>query len=171
MFIEVCIIFNDFFVSFLIQDNNCRMVQCIKLYFVLVYLREPEVMSLNFAEEPPGRSPHSIRKNSKNSPLVSFPSAWQMNTKTRCICNVFNKRTKLIIYGPRRQLISPVCYQEYSKSYGWFEWKWLQYWWMVQFRCDNLLELIKFWIQEYVEKIFSIVREDKIWTLASYLYK
>uniref|UniRef100_A0A3Q4GLQ4 protein kinase C n=1 Tax=Neolamprologus brichardi TaxID=32507 RepID=A0A3Q4GLQ4_NEOBR len=32
---------------------------------------------LNFAEEPPGRSPHSIRKNSKNSPLVSFT----------CICN------------------------------------------------------------------------------------
>uniref|UniRef100_A0A3B4HC06 Serine/threonine-protein kinase N2-like n=1 Tax=Pundamilia nyererei TaxID=303518 RepID=A0A3B4HC06_9CICH len=51
--------------------------------------QEPEVMSLNFAEEPPGRSPHSIRKNSKNSPLVSFP----------CICNVFNKITKLIIYG------------------------------------------------------------------------
>lgn len=33
--------------------------------------QEPEVMSLNFAEEPPGRSPHSIRKNSKNSPLSS----------------------------------------------------------------------------------------------------
>ncbi|KAL4004238.1 S-(hydroxymethyl)glutathione dehydrogenase / alcohol dehydrogenase [Sarotherodon galilaeus] len=37
--------------------------------------QEPAVMSLNFAEEPPGRSPHSIRKNSNNSPLVSFPSA------------------------------------------------------------------------------------------------
>lgn len=86
------------------------MVQCNKLYFVLVYLREPEVMSLNFAEEPPGRSPHSIRKNSKNSPLVSFPSAWQMNTNTRCICNVCNKITKLIIYSPRRQLISLVCF-------------------------------------------------------------
>lgn len=41
------------------------------LVFVTFFFSEAAVVSLNFAEEQPGRSPHRTRKNTEDSPLVS----------------------------------------------------------------------------------------------------